>query len=426
MKRLKFTAVLLLLTSCAIHGQQQPEVMVQFELDTGRPVVQAYVNGQGPYPFVFDTGAPGLIIRKHLSDKLSLEVVDQKKVGSPAGGTPISADIVRVDQVSLGGAQVEAINATVIDFGGPDLGGGIIGPAVFKEFGRLAMDFEKNTIEIGGEIKNQNTHWTRFGQSAPLLDMTLVIEGVEIAAHLDTGAPHIISVPKQFADQLPLAGPVKTVAKGRTIDREFEILGAPIDSMAKLGGATIPLTQLQFFDLPFANIGTGALRGLYLEIDWVADRFYLEGEAKPVTLKPKRRRVMRSTSATPGKVDLSWLSGCWEDKNGNKEVWSTLEGDLMFGYGVTTQDGATVFFEQLRIEEQQDKTTYLAYPRGGSPTSFTLTESTESVAEFANPNHDYPQLIRYERKGDQLIATISLLDKSEPKRFSKTRCSHSS
>ena len=93
----------------------------------------------------------------------------------------------------------------------------------------------------------------------------------------------------------PLTGPVRVIARARTIDREFEIKGAPIDVTARVGDATIPLRQLQFFDLPFANIGTGALRGLYLEIDWGRERFALSGSASPVELQPRRVRVMPPT-----------------------------------------------------------------------------------------------------------------------------------
>jgi hypothetical protein len=53
----------------AAAGQEKPDAAhrAPFDLASGRPMVMMTVNGKGPYPFVFDTGAPGLLLMQSLS-----------------------------------------------------------------------------------------------------------------------------------------------------------------------------------------------------------------------------------------------------------------------------------------------------------------------------------------------------------------------
>ena len=41
---------------------------------------------------------------------------------------------------------------------------------------------------------------------------------------------------------------------------------------------------------------------------------------------------------------------------------------------------------------------------------------------FVNPDHDYPQKIRYERKGTRLTAVISKMNGEEPRVFERRQC----
>jgi hypothetical protein len=41
---------------------------------------------------------------------------------------------------------------------------------------------------------------------------------------------------------------------------------------------------------------------------------------------------------------------------------------------------------------------------------FPVVRQDETSIEFANPQHDYPQRIRYWREGDLLKAEIALID----------------
>lgn len=110
--------------------------------------------------------------------------------------------------------------------------------------------------------------------------------------------------------------------------------------------------------------------------------------------------------AGPTLDDLKWMSGGWVDAT-TEESWSRPAGHTMLGYSRTIEDGKTVFFEYLRIEETADGIFYRASPLGKNETSFRLTESGPGLAVFSNPEHDFPKTIRYRREGDSLTAEVS-------------------
>jgi len=264
---------------------------VSFGLDTGRPVVPLTVNGRGPYPFVFDTGSPGLLVMQALVDELGLEITGTARVNSPVSGSAVEAKLARVASIDLGGASVENLEAIVLELDGPGLGMGVVGPALFREQGPLTLDFESDTVTLGGEIGPVQT-WLPFGPSAPLLDAQVRIGELSIDAHIDTGSPDVLAVPARFADELPLTGPVRPVGRGRTVDAEFEIRAAPSEGAARVGDAVIPLGEVRLAELPVANLGSGALRGLRLYVDWANERFALSGTAAPSAGPVAQRQVV--------------------------------------------------------------------------------------------------------------------------------------
>jgi hypothetical protein len=71
---------------------------------------------------------------------------------------------------------------------------------------------------------------------------------------------------------------------------------------------------------------------------------------------------------------------------------------------------------------------YEAHPSSQSVATFTARESTDSTVVFANPTHDYPQEIGYQRVGaDSLLAWIDGPLKGKPRRvefrYARVKCS---
>lgn len=269
-------------------------IVVPMDLASGRPVIELEINGQGPFHMIMDTGVggPGLMSRD-VALALGLEPVRTEQIGSPLGGTPAKADVYRLANLSVGGATVDDKEIYVMtdDPLGGATGDGVIGPSLFDE-GVVTLDFVNSTFEIGGPVP-ADAHWIPLGPSAPLLDASLNINGEAIPAHIDTGAPHVLSLPESYADTMTFEDGVKIIGHGRTIDREFDVRGATLNADVTIGDAVIPVGLVTFGPLPVANLGTGGLRGLVLTIDWPNHRYAIVGHAEPVMPQPRRIEVRR-------------------------------------------------------------------------------------------------------------------------------------
>jgi hypothetical protein len=130
--------------------------------------------------------------------------------------------------------------------------------------------------------------------------------------------------------------------------------------------------------------------------------------------------VLAVTAAAPvapalvGIDDLAWLGGQWESVSGEQwveESWTSPRGGTMLGISRAGAGALLREFEFLRLQRGEDGVlAYIASPGGGAAVVFPLVEATPSSATFANPGHDFPQLIRYERDGETMRATISASD----------------
>jgi hypothetical protein len=115
--------------------------------------------------------------------------------------------------------------------------------------------------------------------------------------------------------------------------------------------------------------------------------------------------------------DLSWLSGYWLSTDRgvrSEECWLAADGGVMLGLHRDNDDEGGMMFEYLRIMETAGGLVYYATPQGYETTKFTMISYTNSgdtrEAVFENPEHDFPQRIRYTRIGRRLTAEISGID----------------
>jgi hypothetical protein len=106
---------------------------------------------------------------------------------------------------------------------------------------------------------------------------------------------------------------------------------------------------------------------------------------------------------------LSWLQGCWESTAAGRtveEIWTGPRGRSMLGVSRTVQRGELASYELVVVRERGDRLVYIAHPSGQPSAEFISTSVSENSIVFANPEHDFPQRIGYERKGAQLHAWI--------------------
>jgi len=122
--------------------------------------------------------------------------------------------------------------------------------------------------------------------------------------------------------------------------------------------------------------------------------------------------------------ELDWLAGCWVTPDHKaQEVWVVDGERSLIGFAVSINDNKVGFYEVLSIkQDSKNKWVYNAHPSGQAGASFKAIQVSKDSVVFANPDHDYPQEIRYRREGDRLFASVSLLGGENPSSFDKVAC----
>jgi predicted aspartyl protease len=119
-------------------------------------LVPVHVNGEGPFSFVLDTGAPMTCIDGALADRLALPEAAGQAVGVGVGQEPGALRLVAMDSVRIGEATAVGLTGCALDLGGfRDMGlavEGLLGLSYLEEF-VVTLDFPSRrlTLERRGE-----------------------------------------------------------------------------------------------------------------------------------------------------------------------------------------------------------------------------------------------------------------------------------
>ena len=115
-------------------------------------LVNVCIDGQGPYPFIIDSGAGESIIDAHLAATLHLAHVGSETEFSGVGCTgkaqPVGLTSWSVAGVPLSPQTLTA--ATLPDFGVAGQPVGLLGSDVLSRFGAVRIDFAAQTLTFGG------------------------------------------------------------------------------------------------------------------------------------------------------------------------------------------------------------------------------------------------------------------------------------
>ena len=116
------------------------------------------------------------------------------------------------------------------------------------------------------------------------------------------------------------------------------------------------------------------------------------------------------STAAPRATDLHWLAGCWERRTGTlliEEQWLAPRAGVLLGVNRTTRGDLLVGYEFMRIYSRGDTLVFAAQPSGQTPAEFVAHAIGAREVTFENPDHDFPQRIRYRAVGaDSLLARI--------------------
>ncbi|MEO0340602.1 MAG: DUF6265 family protein, partial [Bacteroidota bacterium] len=113
-------------------------------------------------------------------------------------------------------------------------------------------------------------------------------------------------------------------------------------------------------------------------------------------------------------TDFQWLSGTWINQANPKqdicEQWDVQADGKLKGKSYAKRGPVEIDLETVSIQKQGKDIYYMPQVKDqnkGAAIPFKMTKTGENSATFENPEHDFPQSIRYQKVGsDSLIATI--------------------
>jgi hypothetical protein len=226
----------------------------------GRPVVEAKINGKGPFPFILDTGATNTVIDSGLIDELSL-------------GDSVKELIIGAIKVT--GLEVDEGPITAM-FGKVDKPPrGVLSALSFPGY-LLTFDYPKKKIILrkGALPEADGKKIFAYGADETLPIVPVKVAGHEVKVHLDTGAPFALALPTKYKDQLPLTAPAEEKGKARSHSGEFPIFKGIVDGEIEIGEFKLPSRDISFTDVvphpdatPQGQLGYAALRDFVVTLD---------------------------------------------------------------------------------------------------------------------------------------------------------------
>jgi hypothetical protein len=178
----------------------------------GRLFVQAKVNGAGPFWFLVDTGAEGLVLAPHVASAAGLSPGVLTSDVTDAHGLTQPAAVVRVKRLSMSDYEIREAWAVVMteeqsrrrNFGAEH--GGVVGIQAFADV-RLEMDFARGAVTLAkrGTSSRPETDGIAYRGVSPRVAIRVGEQEVDVL--VDTGSDEMLAHPEltRFALRFPPA-----------------------------------------------------------------------------------------------------------------------------------------------------------------------------------------------------------------------------
>jgi predicted aspartyl protease len=262
--------------------------------EAGVPVVEATVDGRGPFRFVLDTGMSAVALDQTIADDLHLDAVPADIVFEAAEGSFTARRTVRLGELRVGPLVDREVVALVLDLEGlrQASGTGIDGllPASMFAGGVLTFEPDCGAVTYGaGELPPAN--------GGEILDVTgrdrpfvaAAVGGSPCRVLLDTGSTGFLQLPAARVTSLRLRSPPTVTGRSMTAAGVVELRKVRLDETIALGRHRIaaPIVDVSRSDRALA--GMDLLRRFRTTFDFVNRRVRLERQDDaPISTPPVR------------------------------------------------------------------------------------------------------------------------------------------
>jgi hypothetical protein len=237
----------------------------------GRPVLEMYVNGKGPFKFIFDTGKMGdeLATDMSVTGQFNFKVVDSLRMGDPSGQHDIILPVVQIPEVMIGSLKINNVRATINPRRMPGVNG-IIGLAFFKDY-LVTLDLSQNKMILAqGELAvPDGTVIVPYENMMGIPKVQLTMGGITADAHIDCGNARAgIVVPQSLADRLTFNATPVVSGMARTPFNEVQMMQGQMKGKLVLGSYSFDNPSISFPTFgSFVNLGDQFLRQFIFTFD---------------------------------------------------------------------------------------------------------------------------------------------------------------
>lgn len=142
-----------------------------------------------------------------------------------------------------------------------------------------------------------------------------------------------------------------------------------------------------------------------------------------LTLQAAPLPTLPAPPSLPCWIEGRWLSEEAEDR-WTEENWTGCRAQTMLGTGRGGRADAVTSYEFMRIARNENgDLMFYGSPFGNPAAAFRAVKAGPAEVVFVNPNHSYPQRIRYWMEDGMLHAEASMIDGSKPQAWRYKRVS---
>ena len=299
-KQLAILISIMIVTFCSLGSfrfinkpQNNDVVIIPINLSSQRPIIELKINGKGPYKFIFDTGSSGNIIDANLADELKLNVVGYDSMETPGSENVIISKRVKVSNVSFDGTYIskDAV-MNMINLREMVPVDGILNPAFFSDF-LITMDYPgSKLILVTGNLDKGDKDVISFKYNSMVIDPDVLIEGIKLGAHLDSGNPGGFDIPFSLKDQLNFKEEPSKAETINTPTASFKRWKAILNGSIQLGSVVYRNPEIHLVEgFRYINLGYQILKDLKTTIDMKSNLIKFEKSTSVLTEKTINKEV---------------------------------------------------------------------------------------------------------------------------------------
>ncbi|HXH59872.1 MAG TPA: retroviral-like aspartic protease family protein [Fimbriimonadaceae bacterium] len=285
-----FVLIGALIAPLIVGAQGTDATTIPIDLSTQRPVIDAYINGDGPFKFVVDTGASQTMVSADLAERLRLPVEGTVMVTAPNSSGAFRAQVHRIKELRVGDLKFFDVKATSLmdrGFLASLQADGIISASDFEDY-LVTLDYRHKQIRIEpGHLPDADGQQVFDYELQHLIPgVTFEVGGKPVFFHLDTGSPFYVALPGTMLTSADYEQIPHKVGTAGTVTGGFSVYQGQLAEDVTFGKYVLEKPNVQILDqMPYGNLGYLFFRDYLVTFDYTEMRvkleFWRDAETKP-------------------------------------------------------------------------------------------------------------------------------------------------